>query len=146
MMQRDCQRRRSVGIMEPNHTPADFRPRHRGLRVRQEAATLAGAVYEAVDNMIEGRRGSFSDQMRRAAVSIHANLAEGEGRDSPRDRLRFFTIAWASLRELNAHIELAVSVGALPERDATRLYAHCRHVGRMLHALRLALSDSVPTR
>ncbi len=114
--------------------------------MRQESAVLAGAVYAAVDQMPDGRRGSFGDQMRRAAVSIHANLAEGEGRSSPRDRLHFFTIAWASLRELNAHIELAASVGALTALDAARLDAHGRQVGRMLHALRLALMRSGSTR
>ncbi len=127
--------------MESAESSVPFRPQHRGLRVRQEAAVLAGAVYDAVDRMVEGRRGSFGDQMRRAAVSVHANLAEGEGRDGARDRQRFFTIAWASLRELNAHIELAVSVGALPASEAPHLYAHCRHVGRMLHALRRSLSE-----
>ena len=132
--------------MESDQTPASFRPQHRGLRVRHEAASLAGAVHDALDRMLEGRRDAFGDQMRRAAVSNHANFAEGEGRDSPRDRLRFSTIAWASLRELHAHIELAVSVDALPATEAARVYAHCRHVSRMLHALRRARSASLPGR
>jgi four helix bundle protein len=74
-------------------------------------------------------------------VSLNANLAEGEARETARDRLRVFTIAWGELRELSAHVELAAAVNALSRSDAARLASHCRHVGRMLHALRRAVAE-----
>ena len=122
----------------PTPNPS-FAPQ-RGLRVRHEAAVLARVSIAAADAMPDGLRGLFADQMRRAAASIHANLAEGEGRPTKRDRVRFFHIAWASLRELEAHADLATSAGALSATDAAALRHHCRQVGRMLHALLGALA------
>lgn len=125
-------------MTSPTANPS-FAPQ-RGLRVRHAAAELAQITIAAADAMPDGRRGLFADQMRRAAISIHANLAEGEGRATKPDRVRFFQIAWASLRELEAHADLAMRAGALTASDAAALRHHCRQVGRMLHALLHALA------
>ncbi len=125
--------------MNTSRSNPSFAPQ-RGLRVRQEAAVLARVSLAAVDAMPDGVRGLYADQMRRAAASIYANLAEGEGRPTKPDRLRFFHIAWASRRELQAHADLAITAGALSAADAAALRHHCRQVGHMLHALLRALA------
>ena len=83
----------------------------RGLRVTEEATALAGAVYRLTDRFPTAERRTLGDQMRRAAVSVYANIAEGHGRESTADARRFFDIARASLRELDAHAKFARSVG-----------------------------------
>jgi four helix bundle protein len=116
----------------PTSTP--FLPRQ-GLRVRGEAAWLAQLVFESARAMPRGERGDLADQMRRAATSVYANLSEGEGKHARAERLRFFEIAWASLRELESHLALATAMALLPPDQVPRLRACTRHVGRMLHAL-----------
>ena len=107
----------------------------RGLRVRHEAALLARLVFEAARAMPRGERGDLADQMRRAASSVYANLSEGEGKAGRAERVRFFEIAWGSLRELESHLALALAVGLIAPARIPALRAGCRHVGRMLHAL-----------
>jgi four helix bundle protein len=94
--------------------------------------------------MPRGTRGNLADQLRRAAGSVHANLAEGEGRTTPADRAAFFRIAWASLRELEAHCALAQSLGLLTPSDVPALRTTCRHVGRLLHALLRSTAPASP--
>ena len=116
-----------------------------GLRVRQEAGLLARDVFYAAAELPYGSRGEdLADQMRRAATSIFANLAEGEGRRSAADRLQFFTVAWGSLLELEAHCELAACINLLPPDHALHLRQRSRRVGRMLHSLLRSLAPGAP--
>ena len=80
--------------------------------------------------------GFLQDQCRRASSSIALNLAEGAGRSSKADQARFFSIAFGSLRECQAILELAdpdSKVMALSDKLAAHLYKlirHCRAAGR----------------
>ena len=110
----------------------------RELRVQQEAAPLAKAVYAATDAFPAAERRTLGDQMRRAAVSVPANMAEACGHATRADRARVLSIAWGSLRELEAHLELAAAVQLLDPVTLARLTTGCRRTGRLLHALRNA--------
>ena len=79
--------------------------------------------------------------MRRAAVSVPANLAEGAARPSTKDLLRFISIAVASLSELDTHIEIARRLGFLddPKRLDTRMDA----VAGLLMALESSLKKKL---
>ncbi|GJG87907.1 hypothetical protein tb265_30880 [Gemmatimonadetes bacterium T265] len=146
MMYSVARKRGIVTRMQPNPSPARAASRPGGLRVRYEAGLLARATFDAATRLPRGNRGDLADQLRRAATSVYANLAEGEGRATTADRLRCFTIAWGSLRELDALLDLAEYVSAPDGRDATRARAHARHVGRLLIALRRTLADSAVDR
>ena len=105
------------------------------LRAQVEATTLAKLVYAATDSFPASERAMLGDQMRRAAISVPSNIAEGAARATRADRTRLLAIAWGSLRELEAQIEIAASVQLIPAPLANELARHCRWTGRLLHAL-----------
>ena len=107
-----------------------------GLRIHHEATRLARLTYSATATFPAAERASLGDQMRRAAVSVAANLAEGCGRATRADRVRLLAVAWGSLRELEAHVGIAHAVALLPPTEEAELRTACRHTGRLLHALR----------
>jgi four helix bundle protein len=126
-------------MSDPQQLPLGGAPStFRGLRVQQEAALLAKATYDATEGFPAAERRSLGDQMRRAAMSVPANIAEACGRASRADRARVLAIAWGSLRELEAQLELAAAVRLLDPVTLARLSTRCRHTGRLLHALRRA--------
>ena len=108
----------------------------RDLRVWQEARALAIAVHRLADGLPAREQHSSADQMRRAAGSVHANIAEGSGRRTPADFGRFLTIAWASLRELDAHLDVAHGIGLLSDDELAEVQVRIRRVGQLLSALR----------
>ena len=73
---------------------------HEDLRVWQEAIELVDCVYELSANLPKDERFGLVSQIQRAAVSIPGNLAEGCGRETTRDLLRFVAIARGSLAEV----------------------------------------------
>ena len=88
--------------------------RFRKLVVWQRAIALAAEVHR-ITRRLRGREWSaLADQMRRAAASIPANIAEGNGRSHRGDYLRFLSIAAGSLSELESHLELVIRLDALP--------------------------------
>ncbi|MDQ3501897.1 MAG: four helix bundle protein, partial [Actinomycetota bacterium] len=82
-------------------------------------------------------------QMRRAANSIGANIAEGCAREGGRDRARFFETSNASAHELEHHLILAADIGLIDDASAERLIAELEEIRKMIVALRLrSLSES----
>ncbi len=105
------------------------------LRAQVEATTLARLVYAVTEALPPAERATLGDQMRRAAVSVPANIAEGCARPTRADRYRLLSVAWGSLRELEAHIDLAAAVSLIPAARVDELERHCRWTGCLLHAL-----------
>lgn len=77
----------------------------------------------------------FTSQIRRSAVSIPANIAEGYGRDSRREYLQFLRIAQGSLKELETHLLLAADVNLTSAASIELILKLCEQTGRMLHSL-----------
>ena len=80
--------------------------------------------------------------MRRSAVSVPSNIAEGDERDTDRDSVRFFYIAKGSLAELITQLEIAGEVGFLTTGQVAPLARECSELGRMLGALIKARSEN----
>lgn len=112
---------------------------YRHLRVWQEAMQLT--ALRPVCTALEGaRRWPLADQLARAATSVHANIAEGNGRSTRKDRVRVFTIAWSSLLEVEALLdEAGLEPAVVPL--LTPCTTHVRRTARLLAALRRALRD-----
>ena len=72
--------------------------------------------------------------MRRSAVSVPSNIAEGDERQSDKDSVRFFHIAKGSLAELATQLEIARDVGYLNTSQVEPLIAQCAELGKMLGA------------
>ena len=81
--------------------------------------------------------------MRRAAVSVPSNIAEGYSRDSVKDYVRLLTIAQGSLAELETQIEIAERLAYQSSADAGQLLNEAQSVARLLQALRNSLAPLV---
>lgn len=81
---------------------------HRALIVWQKAMDLVEAVYKATASFPKEETYALTSQIRRAVVSIPANIAEGQGRRLPKEYLYFLANARGSLLELDTHLEIAV--------------------------------------
>ena len=116
----------------------------RGLVVWQKAKTLAIDVYRLTNNESIKRDFSLIDQMRRSAVSVPSNIAEGDERPSDKDSVRFFHIAKGSLAELATQLEIARDVGYFTAAQVEPLIGQCVELGKMLGALIRARNNSLP--
>ena len=92
----------------------------RDLIAWQKAMQLAKQVYEITRTMPETERFGLTTQMRRAAVSVPSNIAEGYGRGQGADYLRFLRIARGSLMELQTHLILLEELDLIPIPQQTQ--------------------------
>jgi four helix bundle protein len=101
----------------------------------QKAMTLAESVYKTTQQLPREERYGLVSQMRRAAVSIPSNIAEGEGRGSDGQLLHGLTLSYGSLRELETQLLLSRRLRFLNETDTRAVLDQCDEVGRILNGL-----------
>ena len=109
---------------------------HRDLIVWQKAMTLVRDVYRATRTFPQSELYGLVSQLRRAAVSIPSNLAEGHARNSKNEFRQFVGHARGSLSEVETQIEIAGNLGYLRDPSATELLSRVAELGRMLTGLR----------
>ncbi len=107
---------------------------YRDLQIWQRSLELAVACFGATKGFPASEAFGLTSQIRRAAGSIPANIAEGFGRWNVADFIRFLRIAQGSLKELETHLLLSERVAFLDPDAAAKLLAECNEIGRMLHA------------
>jgi four helix bundle protein len=83
----------------------------------------------------------LTSQVRRAAVSVAANIAEGHGRDTTGAFIQFLRIAQGSVKEVETHLIIAQRLDYFPAESGDDLLAQCDEIGRMLRALIRSLQD-----
>ena len=105
------------------------------LKVWQSAMDLAEAVYEITDKFPKTEIFGITDQIRRAAVSIPSNIAEGKGRDSTKDFVRFLNIAKGSLYELQTQCILSNKIGYLSHQDCKLIVSQCEDLAHKIKGL-----------
>ncbi len=108
---------------------------YRDLKVWQAAMDLAVDVYHATADFPSEERYGLVQQMKRAAVSVPSNIAEGYGRRPARPRYNFLENALGSLFELETQAELSTRLSFLNGPRATSLADAIRGIGRGLTAL-----------
>ena len=116
----------------------------RELKVWEKAHQLTLLVYTATSTFPGEERYGLTSQVRRAASSIPANIAEGCGTSTRPDYARFLQIAMRSASELDYHLLLAKDLGMLDERDHNSLRLALAEVQRMLAALIRSLRTPAP--
>jgi four helix bundle protein len=114
---------------------------HRDLEVWQVAMDLAVRAYTVTRGFPNGERFGLTSQLRRAAISSPANIAEGRCRLGRAEYRHFVSIARESTGELDTELELAARLGFLNAADATVLRETMTSVGRMLTNLAKSLRD-----
>ena len=107
----------------------------KGLVVWQKAKDLAVRIYKRSNDGGLGKDFAMRDQIRRSAVSVPSNLAEGDERDTDKESIRFFFIAKGSLAELRTQLEIAWEVGYLSREVFHSLDDECEALGKMIGAL-----------
>jgi four helix bundle protein len=117
---------------------------YQDLKVWQDAMELATECYKATSLFPRQERYGMSDQIRRSAVSIAANIAEGQGRRYPRDFARCLRVAAGSLCELETHVELSHRLRYLEEGEVAQLKTRMEAVGKMLNGLIASLDARAP--
>ncbi|MCL2798299.1 MAG: four helix bundle protein [Firmicutes bacterium] len=103
--------------------------------VWQKAMDVAKSIYLLVKKLPKEEVFSLSDQMRRSAVSIPSNIAEGQARNSTKEFMHFIAVAKGSEAELKTQLLLCVKVGYLSEADISEAIDLLIEVGKMLTAL-----------
>ena len=109
------------------------------LDVWRKAIEFADLVYSATKAFPDDERFGLTSQMRRAAVSVSSNIAEGASRFSRDDYARFLEIATGSLFEVVSQSFIATKQGFMSDQDRLRLYAAAEERSRMLSGLRRSL-------
>jgi len=110
--------------------------RYRDMRVWQLSMQLAVASYRCTQNFPVEERYGLTSQIRRAAVSVPCNIAEGQGRATPGEFLNQLSDARGSLQELETLFMLAQELTYLSREQLDALLETCDHVSRMLTKLR----------
>jgi four helix bundle protein len=109
--------------------------------VWQEAMTLAEACYRLTAKFPRDELFGLTSQVRRAAASVPANIAEGHGRENTGNFVQHLRISQGSLKELETHLLLAERVGILPIIELQPVLAQYEGLGKMLRALIRSLQD-----
>jgi four helix bundle protein len=112
------------------------RTRHfRDLIVWQKAMLLTKAVYTETNAFPKSELYGLTSQMRRSAVSVPSNIAEGHGRLTDRGLNVFLAQARGSIFELETQVQLAADIGYMNAVNATKLMSNCNEVARILNGL-----------
>ena len=105
---------------------------------------LAVAIYQQTEKWPQDERYGLTSQIRRAATSIPSNIAEGKGRASDRDFIKFLNYARGSVYEVQTQIKLAHRLEYLSVATTDTLESQAAEVGRVLNGLIRAIGATVP--
>ena len=106
------------------------------LEVYEKARALVSDVYRIQNDFPKEERFGLGDQIRRAAVSILANLAEGSGRQSIKEKVHFVEISYGSLMEVFCELQTACDIGYMKEEQLNALRQQFTDIAKMLSGLR----------
>ena len=108
------------------------------LRVYQEAKLLVREVYTLLDKFPKYETYALSDQLRRAVVSVPSNLAEGSGRVSAKEKVRFVEIAYGSLTETLCQLDIAHDLNYITDEEFANEKERINVIGKQLSGLRVS--------
>src|SRR5271165_3100342 len=115
------------------------------LEVWHKAVEFADQVYTVTRSFPEDERFGLTNQMRRAAVSISSNIAEGSSRSSKSDFARFVQMAAGSVFEVVSQATISKRRGFISEEDFARVYAAAEEQSKMLSGLKRSLNQPLST-
>ena len=112
---------------------------YKELRVWQKSKKKKKKIYNLVKLLPKEETYALSDQMRRAAISIPSNIAEGQGRNSDKEYINFLSIARGSLWELETQLEICVRLGYVEQSIIADTLDLITEVSKMINGLSIFL-------
>lgn len=113
------------------------------LDVYQKARKLVKDIYQLLDCFPSYEKYSLCDQIRRSAISVPSNLAEGSGRFSLKERIHFVEFSYGSLMEVYCQLSIANDLGYYPAEKHKELKTQIDEISRMLYGLRNSLINKI---
>lgn len=108
---------------------------YKELKIWQRSVELATLVYSATANFPKQEQYGLTQQMRRAAVSIGTNIAEGAGRKGDKEFSYFLNVAYGSIYELETQLIISVNLGFLSKQDSEKLEVEIGEIQKMIFTL-----------
>ena len=108
---------------------------HKKLKAWQEAIDLVTSVYSITEKFPDNEKFGLTNQMKRAAVSIPSNIAEGAARQGTKDAIQFFIISRASLSELDTQLEIVSRLHFVNKDEIEKIQKHIDTIDALLSGL-----------
>jgi four helix bundle protein len=105
------------------------------LIVWQKAMALVEKIYQATQNFPKEELYGLTGQLRRAAISIPSNIAEGQGRRSTNEFLHHLSISYGSLMEAETQLQIAMRLGYLSKETTSEILERAAEIARLLNGL-----------
>ncbi len=114
--------------------------KYKDLMIWQKSLTLATTIYELTSRFPSDEKYGLIAQMRRCAISIPSNIAEGGGRNSDREFSRFLSIGYGSLCELETQLLIALNLNIIDSEVSERISKDIEELQKMIYSLIRKLS------
>ena len=112
---------------------------YRDLEVWQKSRKLVSRIYKLTDTFPKNEQYGLASQLRRAAISVPSNIAEGKARRATKDYMRFLDIAYGSIAEVETQLFIACDLGYTTEKKIVSLLEDYAEIGRMINGLTSSL-------
>ena len=113
------------------------------LLAYKSARTLVNEIYMLQKSFPTEEKYALGDQIRRSSVSVAANIAEGSGRISAKEKLHFIEISYGSLLEAFCELQLASDLGYITQNALTNISSKFEETAKLLSGLRTSLLKSI---
>ena len=113
------------------------------LNVWKEAKILVIEVYHLLDDFPKFEKYALCDQIRHAVVSVPSNIAEGSGRKSMKEQIRFLEIAYGSLMETYNQLLIAIDLNYISDESVETIKPRIDAVAKMINGLRVSYSNKI---
>lgn len=114
--------------------------RYRDLDVWKKSIQLVKQVYKISENFPKHETYTLTSQMRRSAISVASNIAEGHARNYTKEYIRFSEISYGSLAELETQVVIAFELNYITQEELDELFAKSSEIGKMLNGLLTSLA------
>jgi len=116
--------------------------RYKDLKAWEVAISIVKDIYEVTEKFPRHEQFGLTNQIRRAAVSIPSNIAEGAGKNTPRDFNRFLAIAMGSCNEVETQLIISKELGYIESQDFDQTEDKLKRVQNMLFNLQKSLHST----
>lgn len=114
---------------------------YKNLNVYQDAKAFVVAVYKLLDRFPDSEKFALCNQVRRAAISVTSNIAEGVSRTSVKEKIHFLEIAYASMMEVDSQLDISVDLQYIDIDQYESINKQVNNIGRQLSVLRNKYKD-----